>query len=79
MARETVLVDTSLRVSKIVEVRSNVLVDFLVVFARVIDAVAHSSLLERLHIIMMLVGEVAPTRVVIRSRGGGSANQARRV
>ena len=40
---KTALVDTSLRISKIVEVRSNVLVDLLVVLAKVFNAVAPSS------------------------------------
>ena len=70
MATEAVLVNMSSRVLEIVEVRSDVLVDFLV---------AHSSPLERLYIITMLVGEAAPAREVIRSRGGGSANRAHRI
>ena len=43
MARKTALVDTLSRISEIVEVCSDVLVDFLVVLARVVDAVAHST------------------------------------
>ena len=43
MARETALVDMLSRVSEIVDVRSDVLVDFLVVLARVVDSVAPSS------------------------------------
>ena len=43
MARKTALVDTSSCVSEIVEVRSDVLVDLLVVLARMFDAVAPSS------------------------------------
>ena len=43
MARETTLVDMLPRVSEIVEVRSDVLVDLLVVLARVVDVVAPSS------------------------------------
>ena len=43
MARETVLVGMTSRVSEIVDVRSDVLVDFLVMLARVVDAVAPSS------------------------------------
>ena len=42
VARETALVDMMSRVSEIVDVRSDVLVDFLVVLARVVDAVAPS-------------------------------------
>jgi len=43
MATEAALVDTSLCVLEIVEVRSDVLVDLLVVLARVFDVVAPSS------------------------------------
>ena len=43
MARETTLVDMSSRVSEIVEVRSDILVDFLVMLARVVNAVALGS------------------------------------
>ena len=43
MARETVPVDMTSRVSEIVDVSSDVLVDFLVMLARVVDAVAPSS------------------------------------
>ena len=43
MATEAALVDTSSCVSEIVEVDSDVLVDLLVVLARVFDAVAPSS------------------------------------
>ena len=58
MARETVLVDMSSRVSEIVEVDSDVLVDLLVVLARVFNVVAPSSPVERLPIIAVLVGEM---------------------
>ena len=61
----TALVDTSSRVSKIVEVDLDVLVDLLVVLARVFDAVAPSSPLEGLPIIAVLVGET--TWAAIRS------------
>ena len=67
MARKTALVDTSSCVSKIVEVRSDVLVDFLVVLARVVDAV-HP--LERLSIIAVLVGEMTLAGAAIRSWRG---------
>ena len=43
MARETAPVDMTTRVSEIVDVRSDVLVDFLVVLARVVNVVAPSS------------------------------------
>ena len=65
---ETVLVDTSSRVSEIVEVRSDVLVDLLVVLARMFDAVAPSSPLEGLSIIAVLVGKTTLARAVIGSR-----------
>ena len=57
MATEAALIDTSSCVSKIVEVRSDVLVDLLVVLARVFNAVAPSSPLEGLSIVTVLVGE----------------------
>ena len=79
MARETALIDMSSRVSEIVEVRSNVLVDFLVMLTRVVDAIAPSSPMERLSIIAVLVSEMTSARAAIRSWRGGSANQARRV
>ena len=58
MARKTALIDTSSRVSEIIEVHSDVLVDLLVVLAVMFDAVAPSSTLEGLPIIAVLVGEV---------------------
>jgi len=58
MTTKAALVDTSLRISEIVEVRSDVLVDLLVVLARVFDMVAPSSLLEGLSVIAVLVGEM---------------------
>ena len=70
MVRKMVLVDTSSRVLEIIEVCSDVLVDFLVVLARVVDVVAPSSPLERLSIIAVLVGETTLARTV---------NQAHRV
>ena len=39
MARETSPVDMTSRVSKIVDVRSDILVDFLIMLARVVDVV----------------------------------------
>ena len=65
MATEAAFVDTSSRISAIVELHSNVLVDLLVMLAVMFDAVAHSSPLEGLSIIAMLVGEA--TWAVIRS------------
>ena len=52
------LVDMTLRVSKIVDVRSDILVDFQVMLARVVNVVAPSSPLERLSIVVVLVGEM---------------------
>ena len=43
MVIEAAFVDTSSCISEIVDVRSEILVDFLVVLARVVDAVAPSS------------------------------------
>ena len=70
MATETALVDTSSCVSEIVKVRSDVLVDFLVVLARVVDAVAPGSPLERLSINEVLVGETTLAGAAIRSWRG---------
>ena len=67
MVREMVLVNMTLRVSEIVDVRSNILVNFLVVLGRVVDAVAPSSPLKRLSIIAVLVGKTTLARVAIRS------------
>ena len=49
MARETAPVDMTSRVSEIIDVRSDILVDFLVMLARVVDAVPHSSPLVVVH------------------------------
>ena len=43
MVRKMVLVNTSSHISEIVEACSDVLIDFLVVLARVVDAVAPGS------------------------------------
>ena len=67
MVRKTALVDTSSRISEIVEVCSDVLVDFLVMLARVVDAVAPGSPLERLSIIAVLVGKMTLAGASIRS------------
>ena len=67
MATEAAFVDTSSCISKIVEVCSDVLVDFLVVLARVVDAVAPGSSLERLSIIVVLVGKMTLAGASIRS------------
>ena len=47
--------------------RSDILVDLLVVLARVFDAVAPSSPLEGLSIVAVLVGETTLARVAIGS------------
>ena len=67
-------VDMMSRVSKIVDVRLDVLVDFLVMLARVVDAVAPSSPLERLSIVAVLVSETTSIGAVIRSWHGRLAN-----
>ena len=68
MVAEAVLVDTSSCVSEIIEVHSDVLVDLLVVLAKVFDAVAPSSPLEGLSVVAVLVGET--TWAAIRSWRG---------
>ena len=65
MATEAAFVDTSSRISEIVEVHSGVLVDLLVVLAVMFDAVAPSSPLEGLSVVVALVGET--TWAAIRS------------
>ena len=77
MVRETAPFDMTSRISEIVEVHLDVLFDFLVMLARVVDMVAHSSPLERLSIIAVLVGEMTSARAVIRSWRGRSANRTR--
>ena len=68
MATEVVFVDTSSRILEIVEVHSGILVDLLVVLVLMFDAVAPSSPVEGLFIIVVLVGEM--TWAEIRSRHG---------
>ena len=79
MVRETTLVDMTSHILEIVDVRSDVLVDFLVMLARVVDAVAPGSPLERLSIIVVLVDETTLAGAVIRSWRGLSVNRAHRV
>ena len=67
-ATKVAFVDTSSRVSKIVEVDSDVLVNLLVMLARVFNAVAPSSPLEGLSIVTVLVDET--TWAAIRSWHG---------
>jgi len=57
MVTETVFIDTSSCISKIVEVHLDVLVDLLVRLAVMFNVVAPSSALEGLPIIAVLVGE----------------------
>jgi len=57
MARETAPIDMTSRIPEIVDVRSDILVDFLVELARVVVMVPLSSLLEGLSIITMSVGK----------------------
>ena len=68
MVAKAAFVDTSSCISKIVEVHSDVLVDLLVMLAKVFDVVAPSSPLEGLSIVMVLVGET--TWAAIRSWRG---------
>ena len=73
------LIDMMSHVLEIVDVRSDILVEFLVVLAMVVDVVPPSSPLEGLSIIMVLVGEMTSTRAAIRSWHGRSANRACRI
>ena len=68
MATEAALVDTLSCISEIIEVHSDVLVDLLVMLAKVFDAVAPSSLIEGLPVVVVLVDEM--TWAAIRSWHG---------
>ena len=68
MAIEAVFVDTSSCISEIVEVHSDVLVDLLVMLAVTFDAIAPSSALEGLPVVIVLVSEA--TFVMIGSCRG---------
>ena len=68
MATEAALVDMSSCISEIIKVHSNVLVDLLVMLAKVFDAVAPCFPLEGLPIVVVLVSEA--TWAVIRSWRG---------
>ena len=57
MATEAVFIDTSSRISKIVEVHSDILVNLLIVLAVMFDAVAPSSALGGLPVVAVLVDE----------------------
>ena len=65
MVTEAAFIDTSSCISEIVEVHSDVLVDLLVMLAKVFDVVAPSSHLEGVLVIAVLVGET--TWAMIRS------------
>ena len=67
MVRETAPIDMMSCVPEIVDVRLNILVNFLVMLARVVDAVPPSSPLEGLSIIRLLIGEMASARAAIGS------------
>ena len=67
MTTKAALVDTSLRISEIVEVHSDVLVDLLVVLVVMFNVIAPSSALEGLPIVAVLVDEA--TLAVIGSCG----------
>ena len=79
MVRGMMPVDMTSCIPEIVDVRSDILVDFLVVLVRVVDAVPPSSPLEGLSIITLLIGEMASARAAIGSWRGRSMNQAHRV
>ena len=68
MATKTAFVDTSTCISEIVEVHPDILVDLLVMLAVMFSAVAPSSTLEGLPVIVVLVGEA--TWATIRSWRG---------
>ena len=76
MMRETAPIDMTPRVPEIVDVRSDILVDFLVALARVVDVVPPSAPLEGLSIITLLIGEMASVGAAIGSWHDGSANEA---
>ena len=68
MATKVALIDMSSCVSEIIEVHPDILVDLLVVLAKVFDVVAPSSPMEGLPVVAVLVGEA--TWAVIRSWRG---------
>ena len=67
MLRETAPIDVTLCIPEVVDVFSYILIDFLVVLARVVDMAPPSSPLEGLSIITMLVGETTSVGAAIRS------------
>ena len=76
MAREAAPVDTTSCILEIADVHLDILVDVLVVLARVVLAVPSSSPLEGLSIITMLVGEMASAGAAIGSWRGRSGIRA---
>ena len=77
--RETTAIDVTSCIPKVVDACSDILIDFLVVLARLVDTVPPSSPLEGLSIIMLLIDEMAFAGAAIRSWRGGSVNRAHRV
>ena len=67
MARETAPIDVTSCIPEVVDVCSDILVDFLVVLARVVDVVPPSCPLEGLSIVMLLVSKMASAGAVIGS------------
>ena len=57
VATEAAFVDTSSCISEIVEVHSDILVDLLVMLAVMFNAIASSSALEGLPVVVVLVNE----------------------
>ena len=72
MAREIVPIDMTSCIPEVVEVCSDILIDFLVVLARVVDTVPPSSPLEGSSLITMLVGKTASVGEAIGSWRGRS-------
>ena len=79
MAREMTSIDMRSCIPEIVDVRSDILVDFLVMLVRVVDMGPPSSPLEGSSMITMLIGETSSTGMTIGSWHGGSAIRACRV
>ena len=79
MPRETTPIDVTSCILEVVDVFLDILIDFLVVLARVVDMVPPGSSLEGLSIVTMLVGEMASAGAEIGSWLSGSAIRACRV
>ena len=72
MSGETITINTASYISEVVEVTSDVLLDFLIgcgvdAMRRVVDDIPRGSILEELSPVAMLVGETTPARVVVDS------------